>query len=153
VEALVSALVVELARRSPRDGEPLSAPVPVRQAAVPQSVRYVDRHFREPLRLADVAAGAHLSPHYFSEQFRLYTGVTFQRYLQERRLSFAHALLAASTLSVTEVCHAAGFSSLSHFGRAYRRRYGAAPSVTRRERRSRDHDDAAPAGPTGVRIH
>ena len=92
------------------------------------AVRYVDRHFREPISLADAARRAHLSPNYFSERFRRYTGTSFQLYLQERRLRFACSLLTSTSLSVTEVCHAAGFNSLSHFGRAYRRRYGTAPS-------------------------
>ncbi len=129
-EALVVSVLVELARRcaGPADHPPVTVGDPGLHAAV----LYVDRHFREPLRLADVAARAHLSPNYFSERFRAYTGTTFQTYLQDRRLRFAHSLLTATTLSVTEVCHAAGFNSLAHFGRAYRRHYGAPPSTRRR---------------------
>ncbi|WP_205472187.1 AraC family transcriptional regulator [Nocardioides sp. SYSU D00038] len=126
-EAIVACLVVELARRS-GVAEPDGAP-PLADADLRAAVLHVDRHFREPLTLAGVAAVAHLSPNYFSERFRELTGTPFQSYLQERRLRFARSLLAATTLSVTEVCHAAGFNSLSHFGRAYRRQYGAAPSA------------------------
>jgi transcriptional regulator GlxA family with amidase domain len=93
-----------------------------------RAVLFVDRHFREQITLADAAAQAHLSPNWFSERFREHTGTSFQSYLQERRLRFARSLLAATSLAVTEVCHAAGFGNLSHFGRAYRRRYGAPPS-------------------------
>lgn len=92
---------------------------------------YLHHHFREPLDLADVAAKAHLSPHYFSERFRQLTGTPFQRYRQELRLQFARSLLAASELPVTEVCHAAGFNTLSHFERAFRARWGSAPSAMR----------------------
>jgi AraC-like DNA-binding protein len=127
-EALVSCLVVELARRCG-----LGDPAPERAVRADDGLRravgYVDRHFREPIALADAAAQAHLSPNWFSERFRDHTGTSFQSYLQERRLRFARSLLAATTLSVTEVCHAAGFGNLSHFGRAYRRRYGAPPSA------------------------
>lgn len=129
-DALVACLVVELARRcgidDPRSGRPPAAEEDLRAA-----VLYVDRHFREPLTLADAAAQAHLSANYFSERFRRYTGTSFQLYLQERRLRFARSLLASTSLTVTEVCHAAGFNSLSHFGRAFRRRYGVAPSGRR----------------------
>ncbi|MDF1605414.1 AraC family transcriptional regulator [Nocardioides sp. YIM 152315] len=130
-EALVALLVVELARRCGTD-------VPHRRRAgageegLRQAVLFVDRHFREPITLADAAERAHLSPNYFSERFRAYAGVPFQLYLQERRLRFARSLLAATQLSVSEVCHASGFNSLSHFGRAFRRRYGAPPSAPRR---------------------
>jgi AraC-like DNA-binding protein len=128
VEAGIRQLVVELARRcsptiggteasSRREGTDLS-----------RAVRYVERHFREPLTLADAAAVAHLSPHWFSEQFRLATGSSFQAHLKSRRLQFARALLQSTDLSVTDVCHAAGFNDLSWFGRAYRSRYGEPPS-------------------------
>ncbi|MEU2615004.1 AraC family transcriptional regulator [Micromonospora sp. NPDC007271] len=127
VEALVGCLVVELARR-----QLVEAAVADHRLGVSDelraAVRFVDRHFREPISLADAARRAHLSSNYFSERFREYTGSSFQLYLQERRLRFARSLLASTSLSVTEVCHAAGFNSLSHFGRAYRRRYGTAPS-------------------------
>ncbi|WP_433288635.1 helix-turn-helix domain-containing protein [Micromonospora sp. CA-244673] len=127
VEALVGCLVVELARR-----QPVEAAVAHHRLGVSDelraAVRFIDRHFREPISLADAARRAHLSSNYFSERFRAYTGSSFQLYLQERRLRFARSLLASTPLSVTEVCHAAGFNSLSHFGRAYRRRYGTAPS-------------------------
>jgi AraC-like DNA-binding protein len=126
-EALLTCVVVELARRADvdRDGGGLSADADDLRRAV----LYVDRNFREPLTLAAVAAQAHLSPNYFSEQFRARTGSSFQHYLQARRLGFARALLRSTTMSVTEVCHAAGFRDLSHFGRAYRRRFGASPSA------------------------
>jgi AraC-like DNA-binding protein/mannose-6-phosphate isomerase-like protein (cupin superfamily) len=127
VEALVGCLVVELARHQRVE----AAVADLRPGVADElraAVRYVDRHFREPISLADAARRAHLSPNYFSERFREYTGSSFQLYLQESRLRFARSLLTSTSLSVTEVCHAAGFNSLSHFGRAYRRRYGTAPS-------------------------
>ena len=52
-------------------------------------------------------------------------------HLQQRRLAFAHSLLASTGLGVTEVCHASGFGSLSHFGRVFRSRYGVAPTALR----------------------
>jgi AraC-like DNA-binding protein len=125
IEALVACIVVELARRRGADDP---ARTPATSPDLRAAVLYVDRHFREPLTLAEVAARAHLSPNYFSERFRQYTGTSFQLYLQECRLRFARSLLASTSLGVTEACHAAGFNSLSHFGRVFRRRYGVSPS-------------------------
>jgi AraC-like DNA-binding protein/quercetin dioxygenase-like cupin family protein len=130
VDSLLRGLVVELARSCSRAvagrAEPLAAAGP--SQGVRRAVRYVERHFREPLTLGDVAAVAHLSPHWFSEQFRLATGDSFQAYLKRRRLQFARALLESTDLGVTEVCHAAGFNDPSYFGRAYRAQYGVPPS-------------------------
>jgi AraC-like DNA-binding protein/mannose-6-phosphate isomerase-like protein (cupin superfamily) len=132
MDAALTGIVVELARRSgAADGAGLrSATAAGAGEEVRRAVAFVERHFREPITLADVAAVAHLSPNYFSERFRATTGTSFQTYLQNRRLQFGRSLLAATDLSVADVCHASGFNSLSHFGRAYRRRYGESPSAT-----------------------
>jgi AraC-like DNA-binding protein/mannose-6-phosphate isomerase-like protein (cupin superfamily) len=132
MEAVLRCIVIELVRRrGPSSLSPEHERLSGAQAEIRRAVLYVDRHFREPLTLASVAAQAHLSPNYFSERFRESTGTAFQAYLQHRRLRFARSLLASTNLGVTEVCHAAGFNSPSYFGRAYRRRYGEAPSAGR----------------------
>jgi AraC-like DNA-binding protein/mannose-6-phosphate isomerase-like protein (cupin superfamily) len=130
--AVLRCIFIELIRRrDPSTAGFEQEPPPGAQAEIRRAVLYVDRHFREPLTLAAVAAQAHLSPNYFSERFRQATGTPFQAYLQQRRLRFARSLLVSTDLGVTEVCHAAGFNSPSYFGRAYRRRYGEAPSAGR----------------------
>jgi AraC-like DNA-binding protein len=131
VESSLRSLLVELARGvagTEAPSGPASAGSP--PAHLRRALRYVERHFREPLTLAQVAAVAHLSPHWFSEQFRRATGESFQSFLKRRRLQFARSLIESTELGVTEVCHAAGFNDPSYFGRAYRDRYGVAPSRT-----------------------
>lgn len=129
-EALARCVLIEMARRH-AGGAADGGRARRDRSDVVRAVGYVDRHFREPLTLAGVAAQAHLSPNYFSERFRVVTGTSFQNYLQRRRLAFAHSLLASTGLGVAEVCHASGFGNLSHFGRAFRARYGIAPSELR----------------------
>jgi AraC-like DNA-binding protein/mannose-6-phosphate isomerase-like protein (cupin superfamily) len=137
VESALRTLVVGLARAAAEAGGPTRE---ARVGAGPsdhlrRALRHVERHFRDPLTLDEVAAVAHLSPHWFSEQFRRATGETFQQFLKHRRLRFARALLESTELGVTEACHAAGFNDPSYFGRAYRARYGIAPSRTPAARR------------------
>ncbi len=130
--ALLRCILVGLVRRCFGEGAPDQADSrPGMELGVRQAILFVDHNFREPITLADAAAQAHLSPNYFSERFHEFTGVAFQAYLQQRRLRFARSLLRATDLGITEVCHAAGFNSLSHFGRAYRRKYGQSPSAFR----------------------
>ncbi|WP_270888809.1 AraC family transcriptional regulator [Pedococcus sp. 5OH_020] len=129
--SLLRCILVEFARRCP-DATPGTIPrVSATDTALAAAVTYLEHHFREPLTLAEVAARAHLSANYFSECFTSLVGVSFQSYLQRLRLRFAESLLTSTTLSVTEVAAAAGFNTPSHFGRAYRKWYGVAPSHTR----------------------
>jgi AraC-like DNA-binding protein/mannose-6-phosphate isomerase-like protein (cupin superfamily) len=129
--ALLRCILIEFARRCEETPGARPARSLRTDSGIQRAILYVDHHFREPLTLAEVAAQAHLSANYFSERFRAFTGTSFQAYLQQRRLRFARSLLAATGIGVTEACHAAGFNSVSHFGRAYRRRYGQAPSASR----------------------
>lgn len=135
-EAILQCILLECARR--RGPGPSGGPShpSVDLVDMRRAVLYVDHHFREPLSLPAIAGRAHLSPNYFSERFRKFTGQSFQAYLQRRRLHFARSLLTSTGLGVTNVCHAAGFNNLSHFGRAYRRRYGEPPSTTRARSRA-----------------
>lgn len=104
-----------------------SAPLPAwfRQATV-----FIEHHFREPIRLQDAAAVAGLSASYFSDAFHRLSGVPFSRYLLKLRLDYAHTLLRASDLPITEVCFASGFSTLTYFEKAFKARFGCTPRAT-----------------------
>lgn len=100
-------------------------------ASIQKPILYLRHHFREEIKLADAAKIAGLSRTYFSQIFRRHTGVPFQVYLQDLRLQFAKSLLTASTLSITEICHASGFNTLTHFERAFKIKYGVSPRIYR----------------------
>lgn len=100
--------------------------------AVQQAVLYINHHFREPLSLKSLAVQVHLAPNYLSELFQQATGMPFQAYLQNERLRFALSLLQSSAVSITEVCYISGFSNLSHFTRAFKKKFGCSPRESRR---------------------
>jgi YesN/AraC family two-component response regulator len=93
-----------------------------------KSLIYIHHHFRERLTLQQVAQQLPLSANYFSECFSRAYGISFQKYLQELRLQFAFSLLSSASLSITEVCYAAGFNNLSHFERIFKQKFGQLPS-------------------------
>ncbi len=102
------------------------------QPSIRKALIYMQHHFRENLTLEDVAKQAQFAPNYFSECFRNAVGTTFQNYLQELRIKFAKSLLSVSELSVTEICYASGFNTLSHFERVFKQRFGKSPSSYRK---------------------
>ncbi len=95
---------------------------------------HIDRYFDAPLRVADLASTAHMSVGYFTRSFTRAFGESPVAYLTSRRLQRAMALLQSTSLSVTEVCFAVGFSSLGTFSRRFRQWVGVTPSACRRER-------------------
>jgi AraC-like DNA-binding protein len=79
---------------------------------------------------AMVAAKVGLSPRYVQGLLQD-TGTSFSERVLELRLQKARAMLMErrnDRLKVSEVAHACGFSDISYFNQAFRRRFGAPPS-------------------------
>jgi AraC-like DNA-binding protein len=89
---------------------------------------YVDAHLDESLPLETLARVAGLSRSHFAAAFRETNGTSPHRWVLERRIERAKALLADPALPVTEVALAAGFGSSSHFATAFREATGLRPS-------------------------
>jgi AraC-like DNA-binding protein len=89
---------------------------------------HADRHYTEPLDLELLAAVAGLSKFHFQRLFKATYGLTPAAYVSERRVERAQDLLRATGLTVTEVCHAVGFSSLGSFSSRFREIVGETPS-------------------------
>lgn len=88
---------------------------------------HADRNFAEPLDLEQLAAVAGLSKWHFQRLFTATYGRSPAAYLSERRVERAQDLLRATNLTVTEVCHAVGFSSLGSFSSRFRAIVGETP--------------------------
>jgi AraC-like DNA-binding protein len=94
---------------------------------------------RHELSLAGLAARHGVTQRHVQILFES-DGTTFSRFLLDQRLARAHRLLSNPLLAertISTIAYAAGFGDLSHFNRAFRRRYGETPSDVRaRSRRS-----------------
>ena len=89
---------------------------------------HIDRSYADPLTLEQLAAVASLSRFHFQRLFKATYGRTPAAYLCERRIERAQDLLRATNLTVTEVCHAVGFSSLGSFSSRFREIVGETPT-------------------------
>jgi AraC-like DNA-binding protein len=90
------------------------------------------------LTLAALAVRHGVTPRYVQMLFE-HEGTTFSRFLLDQRLTRAHRMLNDRELAdrtVGAIAYEAGFGDLSHFNRAFRRRYGESPSQVRSLARS-----------------
>lgn len=94
---------------------------------VSNAMQYINQNFTETVTLTKAAETLHISPQYLSSIFKETSGVTFQVYLIEKRLSVAETLLKNNACSVTSVCYECGYKNLSHFTRSFKRKYGISP--------------------------
>ena len=93
---------------------------------------HADLHYAEPLNLAQLADVAGISKYHFQRLFKATYGRTPTAYVSERRVERAQDLLRATNLTVTEVCHAVGFSSLGSFSSRFRELVGETPTQFQR---------------------
>jgi AraC family transcriptional regulator len=104
------------------------------------AIDHVVTHMAAPLRLADVARAAHLSPFHFHRVFQAMTGETLADFVKRQRLARALRLMAQSPRpTFTQIALACGFSSSSDFSRCFRQRFGAAPRAFDLAHWRRDH--------------
>ena len=105
--------------------------VPSDSRRVQKVKTFIDAHYRENIRLAQLSDIAGMSDSSFSRFFKLHTGRNLSDYIIDLRLGHACRQLVDSTDSVAEICYACGFNNLSNFNRIFRKRKGCSPSEFR----------------------
>jgi AraC-like DNA-binding protein len=94
---------------------------------------WIRRHMARDLTVAAAARVARVTPGAFSRYFRQEVGKTFTEYVNDVRCSEACLLLRRTDKAVAAVAQQCGFSTLSHFNRQFRLRYGMSPREFRAE--------------------
>lgn len=102
-------------------------------------IRLMEGHIEAPLTVAALARAAGIGVRELHRRFRVHLGSSPSRYYAELRLFLARRLLEHTDHPVSRVTVMTGFTSSSAFARAFRQRFGAAPSALRR------HDGAITA--------
>ncbi len=120
---------------------PLQARLRISHPKLIQAIGEMERNVEEALTREEIAACVGLSRRQLERLFRRYLNTSPARYYLRLRLERARLLLTQSTMPVTEIAFACGFTSASHFSKCYRDMFTRTP---RDERRAR-----GPAGEAG----
>lgn len=100
--------------------------------SVGKALEFIAKHFQEPISLKEISAHAHISPFHLSRLFKKITDRTPHQHLIMTRLDHAGLLLRTTSLPVTDICYASGFSSLEHFATIFKSRYRTTPTGYRK---------------------
>ena len=98
---------------------------------------YINEHYREEIRLNQLADIAGMTPVSFSRFFKIRTGKNLSDYIIDIRLGFAARLLVDSTESIAEICYDCGFNNLSNFNRIFKKKKGCVPKEFRENYRKK----------------
>ena len=97
------------------------------------SFDYVLEHFNEEIKATDMAALCNMSSSYFSRTFNSQMGMTFNEYINYIRIMEAEKLLVSTTMNVTEIGNAVGFSTTSYFIKLFKFYKNISPKQFRKE--------------------
>jgi AraC-like DNA-binding protein len=94
---------------------------------ISRAIRWIRSNYAEPMRIADLARLAGMSPAAFHRHFRAITALSPLQFQKRIRLQEARSLLAAHPGDIAGIGHLVGYDSPSQFNREYRRLFGTPP--------------------------
>ena len=100
---------------------------------IQQAVRFINDNYRTDISLDAVSWEVGMSPSHFSRIFRKVMGLSYQEYLNSRRITKAKNLLRTSPQSVTEIAVSLGFADPTGFGRIFKKLTKQTPSAYRNQ--------------------
>ena len=94
---------------------------------------YMREHYREELKLSDVAATFGYSDAYLSRMFQKYAKINYKTYLQDIRMAYAYRDLLNTDHTISQIALDNGFCSSRGFSEEFQKRYGLLPSEMRKQ--------------------
>ena len=125
--ALLEIFEILVAQMRPAEGGE-GAPVQSGSEELRRILRWTEENFTHPVGLGEAAAAVGFTKNYFCAWFKANTGLTYNRYLNNVRVSNACRLLAQSG-SISSACYDSGFRDMSYFVQLFKRIRGCTPKA------------------------
>ncbi|OWA37216.1 hypothetical protein B9G55_03870 [Saccharibacillus sp. O16] len=106
-----------------------ASPQPDLPLLLQRTKTFIDEHYREPLKLDELADMAGLSRNYYVGQFKKRYGKSVVEYMTDLRIRRAKRLMAGSGLKLREVAQQVGYSDEFYFSRRFKQETGVTPSA------------------------
>lgn len=102
-----------------------------------QVLDFIQSNLDRDLGLAELAAIAHLSPHYFTRLFKQSTGYTPHQFVIQSRVERAKILLIKGQDSIAKIAQKVGFANQAHLNLHIKRSLGVTPKMIIEQRKHR----------------
>jgi AraC-like DNA-binding protein len=96
---------------------------------VAKAISWLREHFKEPMKVDELAELANMSVSSFHTHFKTVTSMTPVQFQKELRLHEAKQIMLTKMMDVSTACMHVGYSSVSQFSREYSRLFGVSPSI------------------------
>lgn len=98
---------------------------------VKQAIQYIQQHYAENLTLNDIASASNISKSECCRCFQRILNMTPFEYLLEYRILQSLQLLLKSNQTISNIAHNVGFSTISYYGKIFKRYMHCTPSEYR----------------------
>jgi AraC-like DNA-binding protein len=95
--------------------------------------KYLIDHFKDDIKLDEIAAIANLSSSAFCRYFKKRTKKSFSIFLNDMKIGYACKLLIEGEYSISQIGYECGYNSLTNFNRQFKRTTGMAPYKYRKQ--------------------
>lgn len=112
-------------------GHELAAAAPVYDTKILPIIDYINDHLCEDLSVDTLAEQFFLSKYHMMRRFKKATGYSIHRYITNKRLLKARALLKEE-IPLTKLCYDCGFHDYSSFSRAFKEKFRQTPQKYRK---------------------
>jgi two-component system response regulator YesN len=99
---------------------------------IERAILMIHNSYNRKLGLKDAAGESRLGLSRFCELFKSETGMTFKKYLKEKRLGEARKLLSSSSLGIKQISYQVGYKSPQSFSNDFKKRFTVSPSRYRK---------------------
>ena len=99
-------------------------------------LNYIGEHYREQIKVSEIAEACSLSESYLRKLFVLCTGLTPGDYVNRIRIKQACALMKKNTCSMDEISALVGYTTVSTFNRNFIKMIGMSPCQWKKQRLS-----------------
>lgn len=110
---------------------PLTLSRNVHSSAVLAAVDIMQSHIEDPVSIETIAQRLGVSTRQLERDFRSHLDETPKTHYLNLRLDKARTMLQQTAMTISDICVATGFSSVSHFSRSYSKRFACSPRSNR----------------------
>ncbi len=118
-------------RKSPQKSA-YSEALSVRNQHLINAMQFMNARLEDGVSMDEVAAHVNISRRQLERLFKIYVGTSPLQFYADLRVKRAYALLNETSLSITEIAAASGFTSTSQLANQFRKRFGHSPSSFRK---------------------
>lgn len=99
-----------------------------------QVFNHINNHLEQRITIPQLAEIMCVSPDHFIRMFKQVSGMTPNKYIQQKRVERAQTLMFSSGITLTEIARRVGIPNLSQFSKLFHRQTGISPKLYMQKR-------------------